>query len=67
MLTPLDILIGPALRHPQGPREGEVPGSGQPFSPVVAIAVTLASTLAIGWAVRTMIRTGIKDREGRQE
>ena len=58
MPTPLDMLIGPSLRYSQGPREGEVPGSRQPYSPVMATAGAFAAVIAIGWAVRTLSRRG---------
>lgn len=56
MPTPLDLLIGPALRHSQGSREGEVAESRQPYSRPATIAVSLAAALALGWAIRTLMR-----------
>ncbi len=58
MLNPLNLLIGPALRHPQGPREGEVPGSGQPYSATVASVGAIVAVAALGWTIRAAMRRG---------
>lgn len=52
LLNPLDLLIGPALRQPSRPKDGEVPGSGQPYSPAIAVASALATIIALGWAIK---------------
>lgn len=56
MPHPLDMLIGPALRSPQGPREGEASESRRPYSPAVGVAGSVAAALAVGWAFRTLMR-----------
>ncbi len=52
MLNPVDLLIGPALRHPSTPPEGDVPGSGRARSPAVTAAAVIVTALAGGWVVR---------------
>jgi hypothetical protein len=52
MLNPVDLLIGPALRHPSGPIEGEVPGSRRPRRPALKVTAVIVAALAGSWIVR---------------
>jgi hypothetical protein len=51
-LNPLDLLLGPAMRHPQPPREGEVPGSRVPSLDPWKAAGALGVVAAALWAIR---------------
>jgi hypothetical protein len=56
MPNPLDMLIGPALRHPQAPRQGENLGS---TGTIMSWRGTIGTLAAVGltiWVIRSVTR-----------